>query len=214
MVESEDELHSLLKVKQESKKSSSSFKLNIQKTEIMACSPITSWQIEEENVETVTYFIFLGFKITADSDCSLEIKKKKRKEKKKNLLLEKKAITHLDSVLKSRDITLPTKVHIGKAMVLPGVMYRCESWTIEKAQLWRTDSFESYWRRFLRVSLGCQEIKSVNPKGNQPWIFIGSTNAEAEAPILWSPDWEERTHWKRLWCWERLKSKAEDNVVR
>ena len=85
MVESEDELHSLLKVKQESKKSSSSFKLNIQKTEIMACSPITSWQIEEENVETVTYFIFLGFKITADSDCSLEIKKKKKKRKEKKL---------------------------------------------------------------------------------------------------------------------------------
>ena len=103
-----------------------------------------------------------------------------------------------------------TQLNDFTLMVFPVVMCGYESLTIKKAEHWRIDSFKSYWRRFLRVSLGCQEIKSVNPKGNQPWIFIGSTDAEAEAPILWSPDWEEWTHWKRLWCWERLKSKGEE----
>ena len=122
MAESEEELKSLLmKVKEESEKDD--LKLNIQKTKIMASGPITSWQIDGE---TVAYFIFLGSKITADGDCSQEIKR--------HLLLERKAMTNLDSIFKSRDITLPTKVHLVKAMVFPVVMYGCESWTVKKAE--------------------------------------------------------------------------------
>ena len=113
-----------MRVKEESEKAG--LKLNIQKTKIMASSPITSWQIDMETMETVTDFIFLGSKITADGDCSHEIKR--------CLLLGKKTLTNLDSILKSKDITLPTKVHIVKAMVFPVVMYGCESWTIKKAQ--------------------------------------------------------------------------------
>ena len=125
MAESEEELKSfLLKVKEESEKVG--LKLNIQKTKITASSPITSWQIDGETMETVTDFFFLGSKITADGDCSHEIKRL--------LLLGRKALTNLDSILKSRDITLPTKVHLVKAMVFPVVMYGCESWTIKKAE--------------------------------------------------------------------------------
>ena len=125
MAESEEELKNLLmKVKEDSEKVG--LNLNIQKTKIMASGPITSWQIDGETVETVADFIFLGSKITADSDCSHEIKR--------CLLLGRKAMTNLDSILKSRDITLPTKVHPVKAMVFPVVMYRCESWTIKKAE--------------------------------------------------------------------------------
>ena len=124
MTESEEELKNLLmKVKQESEKAN--LKLHIQKMKIMASGPITSWQIEGEKMETVTDFIFLGSKITVDSDCSHEFKR--------CLLLEGKAMTNLDSILKSRDITLPTKVHIVKATVFPVVMYGCESWTIKNA---------------------------------------------------------------------------------
>ena len=124
-VESEEELKNLLKkVKEESEKAG--LQINIRKTNIMASCPITSWQIEGETVETVTDFSFLGSKITADGDCSHEIKG--------CLLLERKALTNLDSILKSRDITLPTKVHLIKAMVSPVVMYGCESWTIKKAE--------------------------------------------------------------------------------
>ena len=123
MAESEEELESLLMgVKEESEKVG--LKLNIKKTKLMASSPITSWQTEKEKVEAVTDFILGGSKITADGDCSHEIKR--------HLLLRRKAVINLDSVLKSREITLPTKVHIVKAMVLPVVMYRCESWTIRK----------------------------------------------------------------------------------
>ena len=123
MAESEEELKSLLmKVKEESEKVG--LKLSIQKTKIMASSPITSWQIDEKKVETVTDFIFLGSKITVDGDCSHEIKRR--------LLLGRKAMTNLDSILKRRDITLPTKVCLVKAMVFPVVMYGCESWTIKK----------------------------------------------------------------------------------
>ncbi|KAB0347734.1 hypothetical protein FD754_012591, partial [Muntiacus muntjak] len=119
-------------------------KLNIQKTKIMASSPITSWQIDGETVETVADFIFLGSKITADGDCSHEIKR--------CLLLGRKAMTNLDSILKSQDITLPAKVHLVKAMVFPGVIYGCETWTIKKAERQRIDSFELWcWRRLLRV---------------------------------------------------------------
>ena len=119
-------------------------KFNIQKTKIMASSPITSWQIEGAKVETVTDFIFLGSKITADGDCSHEIRR--------HLLLGRKAMTNLDSMLKSRDITLPTKVCIVKAMVFPVVMYGCDSWTIKEAECQRTDAFELWcWRRLFRV---------------------------------------------------------------
>ena len=125
IAESEEELKSLLmKVKEESEKVG--LKLNIQKTKIMEFSPITSWQIDVETMETVVDFIFLGSKITADGDCSHEIKR--------HLLLGRKVMTNLDSILKSRDITLPTKVHLVKAMVFPVVMYGCESWTVKKAE--------------------------------------------------------------------------------
>ena len=143
MAESEEELKSLfMKVKVESEKVG--LKLNIQKTKIMASGPITSWQIDRETMEIVTDFIFGGSKITADGDCSHEIKR--------SLLLGRKTLTNLDSVLKSRDITLLTKVWIVKAMVFPVVMYGCESWTIKKAEHQRIDAFElCCWRRFLRV---------------------------------------------------------------
>ena len=124
MVESEEELKSLLMKVKESEKAG--LKLNIQKTKIMVSSPITSWQIDGETVETVSDFIFGGSKITADGDCSHEIKRR--------LLLRRKVMTNLDSILKSRDITLPTKVHLVKAMVFPVVMYGCESWTVKKAE--------------------------------------------------------------------------------
>ena len=143
MAESEEELKSLLmKVEEESEKVG--LKLSIQKTKIMASSPITSWQIDGETVETVTDFIFLVSKITADGDCNHQIKRR--------LLLVRKVMTNLDSILKSRDITLPTKVHLVKTMVFPVVMYGCESWTIKKAEHWRIDAFELWcWRRLLRV---------------------------------------------------------------
>ena len=125
MAESEEELMSLLmKMKEESEKVG--LKINIEKTKIMASSPITSWQIDGETMETVTDFISGGSKITADGDCSHEIKRR--------LLLRRKAMTNLDSILKNRDITLPTKIHLVKAMVFPVVMYGCESWTIKKAE--------------------------------------------------------------------------------
>ena len=131
-----------MKVKEESAKVG--LKLNIQKTKIMASHPITSWQIEGETVETVADLIFLGSKITADGDCSHEIKI--------CLFLGRKVMTNLDSILKSRDITLLTMFHLVKAMVFPGVMYRCESWTIKKAEGQRIDAFELWcWRRLLRV---------------------------------------------------------------
>ena len=142
MAESEEELKSLLmKVK---KKSEVGLKMNIQKTKIMASGPITSWQIDGEIVETVADFIFLGSKITADGDCSHEIKR--------HLLLGRKVMTNLESILKSRDIALSTKVHLVKAMVFSVVMYGCESWTIKKAEHQRIDAFELWcWRRLLRV---------------------------------------------------------------
>ena len=141
MAESKEELKSLLiKVKEESEKLG--LKLNIQKTKIMASGPITSWQVDGGAVETVTGFIFLGSKISADGDCSHEIKR--------CLLLGRKPMTNLDSILKSRDITLPTKVRIVKAVVFPVVMYGCESWTVKKVEHQRIDAFELwYWRRFL-----------------------------------------------------------------
>ena len=153
MAESEEELRSLLmKVKEESEKVG--LKLNIQKTKIMATDPITTWQIDGETMETETDFIFLGSKITADDDCSHETKR--------HLLLGRKAMTNLDSILKSRDLTLPTKAHLVKAMVFPVVMYGCESWTIKKAEHQNIDTFELWcWRRLLRVPWTARDRKSV-----------------------------------------------------
>ena len=125
-------------------------------------------------------FILGVSKITADGDCSHEIKRR--------LLLGRKVMTNLDSIFKSRDITLPTKVRLVKAMVSPVVMYGCESWTVKKAECRRIDAFELwYWRRLLRVPLDCKEIQPVHSKGDQFWMFIGRTDAEAETPILWPP---------------------------
>ena len=151
MAESEEELKSLLtKVKEESEKTG--LKVNIQKTKIMPSSPTTSWQTDGETVKTVSVFIFLGSKITVDGQCSHEIKRR--------LLLGRKVITNLDSILKSRDIALPRKVHLFKAMIVPVVMYGCESWIIKKAEHQRIDAFELWcWRRLLRVPW--------TPKGNQ-----------------------------------------------
>ena len=141
--ESEEELKSLLmKVKGQSEKAG--LKLNIQKMKIMVSGPITSRQMDGEKVETVKDFIFLGFKVIRDGDCTHEMKRR--------LLLRRKAMTNLDSILKSRDITLPTKVHIVKAMVFPVVTFGCESWTVKKAECQRSDAFELWcWRRLLRV---------------------------------------------------------------
>ena len=143
MAESEEKLKRLLmKVKEESEKAG--LKLNIQKSKIMASGPIPSWQIDGETMETVRDFILGGSKITVDGDCSHEIKR--------HLLLRRKVMTNLDSILKSRDIPLPTKVHLVKAMVFPVVMYGCESWTINKAECQRIDAFELWcWRRLSRV---------------------------------------------------------------
>ena len=146
----------------------------------MPSGPITSWEIDGETVETVSDFISGGSKITADGDCSHEIKRR--------LLLGRKVMTKLDSILKSRDITLPTKVYLGKDMVFPVVMYGCESWTVKKAEHQRIDAFELWcWRR-LASPLDCKEIQPVHPKGDQSWEFIGRTDVEAETPILWPPD--------------------------
>ena len=160
MAEIEEELKSLLmKVKEESEKAG--LKLNIQKTRITESSPITSWQIDGETVETVTDFIFLGSKLTADGDWSHEIKR--------CLLLGRKVMTNLDSIFKSRDITLPKKVHIVKAMVFPVVMYGCESWTVGKAECWRIDAFKLWcWRRLFRVPWTARSnqsvLKEINPE--------------------------------------------------
>ena len=168
MAESEEELKSLLmKVKEESEKVD--LKLNIQKIKIIASGPITSWQIDGKAVETVADFIFLGSKITADGDCSHEIKR--------CVLLERKVMSNLDSIFKSRDITLPTKVCLVKTMVFPVVMYGCESWTVKKAECRRIDAFELFvvLEKTLESPLDCKEIQPVHPKGDKSWVFIGRT---------------------------------------
>ena len=158
MTESEEVKSLLMKVKEESEKVGS--KLNVQKTKIMASSPITSWQIDGETMETVRYFIFGGSKITADSDFSCGIKR--------GLLLGRKAMTNLDSILKSRDITLPTKVHPVKVMLFPGVMYGYKSWTIKKVESQRIDAFELWcWRRLLRVPWTARRSDQSILKRNQ-----------------------------------------------
>ena len=132
-------------------------------------------------METVTDFIFLSSKITVNGDCSHEIKRR--------LLLGRKSMTNLDSILKNRDITSPTKVHLVKAMVFLVVMYGCESWTTKKAECQRIDAFELWcWRRLLRVPWTARRSNLVHPKGDQPWVFFGRTDAKAETPLLWPPD--------------------------
>ena len=197
MAESEEELKSrLMKVKEESEKVGQ--KLNIQKTNIIASGPITSWLIEGKQCQAL---FFLGPKITADGDCSHEIKRR--------LLLGRKAMTNLDSMLKSRHIILPTKVCLVKAMVFPVVMYGCENWTIKKAESRRIDAFELWcWRRLLRVPWTARRSNQSSLKKSvlnihwKDWCLSWSSNTLA----TW---WEETTHLKRPWCWERLKAGGE-----
>ena len=142
----------------------------------MASSPIASWQIDGG---TVSDFILGGSKITADGDCSHEIKRR--------LLLGRKVMTNLDSILKSRDITLPANICLLKGMVFPVVIYGCENWIIKKAEHQRIDAFELL-EKTLASPLDCKEIQPVHPKGDQSWVFIGRTDAEAETPTFWPPD--------------------------
>ena len=148
----------------------------------MASSPITSWQTESKTTEIVRDLIFGGSKITADGDCSRGIKR--------CLLLGRKVMTNLDSMLESRDISLPAKVHLVKAVGFPVVMYGCESWTIKKAECRRIDAFELWcWRRLLRVPWTARRSnQSILKKEDQSWVFIGRTDVEAETPVLWPPD--------------------------
>src|SRR5574337_677344 len=164
MAESKEELKSLLrKVKEENEKVG--LKLNIQKTKIVASGPITSWEMDGETVETVSDFILGGSKITADGNCSHEIKR--------HLLLGRKVMTKLDCIFKSREITLPTKVCLVKAMVFPVVMYRCESWTVKKAECRRMDAFELWcWRRLLRVPWTARRSNQSIPKEISPGISL------------------------------------------
>ena len=156
-------------------------KLNIQNTKVMASGPIISWQTEGEKVETVTDFLFLGLNISADGDCVQETRRW--------LLHSRKGMTNLASVLKIKDISLPAKVCIVTAMVFPSSHLWLWVWTIKKVEYQRIDLFELWcWRRLLKCSLDNKEIKPVTLKGNQPWIFTGMTDADAEAPIFWSPD--------------------------
>ena len=167
----------------------------------MASSPITSWQIDRETMETVTDFISSSSKITADGDGSPEIKRR--------LILGRKAMTNLDSILKSRDITLMAKVHLVKAMVFPVVKYGCERWTVKKTEHQRTDAFELWcWRKFLRVpSTARRSYQSILKKSIliihwKDWCWSWSSNTLA----TWCKD---QIHWKRPWCWERLKEGGE-----
>ena len=167
-----------MKVKEESEKVG--LKLNIQKTKIMASGPNTLWQIDGETVETVADLIFLGSKITADGDCSHEIKR--------CLLLGRKAMANLDNILKSRDIILPTKVHLVKNGFSSSDV--C-IWELDYKESWAPKNW-CFWtvvlEKTLESPLDCKEIQPVNPEGNQSWIFIGTTDSEAETPILWPPD--------------------------
>ena len=166
-----------MKVKEESEKVG--LKLNIQKIKIMASGPITSWQIDGETVETVSDFIFWGSKITADGDCSHEIKRR--------LLLGRKVMTNLDSILKSRDITLPTKVHLVKAMVFPVVMYGCENWTVKKAECQRIDALNCGVGEDSRVPWTARRSNQSILKDISPGCSLEGMMLKAETPILWLP---------------------------
>ena len=188
MAESEEELKSLLmKVKEESEKVG--LILNIQKTKIMASGPITSWEIDGETVETVSDFILGDSKITVDGDYSHEVKRR--------LLLGRKVMTNLDSILKSRDITLPTKVCLVKVMVFPVVMYGCESWTVKKAERQRIDAFELWcWRRLLRVPWTARRSNQSILKEISPGCSLDSLMLKLNSSTL-DTSCEELTHWKR-----------------
>ena len=189
MAESEEESKSLLmKVKEETEKVG--FKLNIQKTKIMASGPITPWEIDGETVETVSDFIFGGSKITADGDCSHEIKRQ--------LLLGRKVITNLDSILKCRDITLSTKVRLVKAMDFPVVMYGCESWTVKKAESQRIDAFELWcWRRLLRVPWTARRSNQSILKEISPGYSLEGMMLKLKLQYF-GTSCKELSHWKRL----------------
>ena len=186
-----------MKVKEKGK---GDLKLNFQKTKIMAPIPITSWQIDGETMETMTNFTFLGSKITADSDCNHEIKSW--------LFLGRKAMANLDSILKSRDITSPTKVHLVKAMVFPVVMYGCESWTIKKGEHWRTDPFELwYWRRLLRVPWTARRsnqsiVKEISPEylleGEYFGHLMGRIDSFEKTLMLGKIEGGRRRGWQRM----------------
>ena len=145
----------------------------------MTSGPVTSWEIDGGTMKTVSDFIFWGdSKITVDGDCSHEIKRR--------LLLERKVMTNLNNILRSRDITFPTKAHLVKALVFQVIMCGCEGWIVKKAELQKINAFELWcWRRLLRCPLDCKDIQPVHPKGNQSWVFIGRTEAKTETPILW-----------------------------
>ena len=175
--------------------------VNIQNTKIMASSPITSWQIDGETMETVRDFVFWGSKIAADGDCSHEIKR--------CLLLGRKVMTNLDSILKSRDISLPTKVHLVKATVFPVFKYGCESWTTKKAEHWRIDAFELWcWRRLLRVPWTARRsnqsiLKEISPEYSLERLML-KLKLQHFGHLMWRTDTR-----KRPWCWERLKAGGE-----
>ena len=206
MVESEGLKSLLMKVKEESRKVG--LKFNIQKTKNTASGPITSWQIDWERMETVRDFIFGGSKITADGDCSHEIKR--------SLLLGRKAMINLHSILKSRDITLPTKVRLVKAMVFPVVMYGCESWTIKKAECWRMDAFELWcWRRLLRVSCTAWRsnqsiLKEISLEYSLEGLML-KLKLQYFGPLMQRTDSLEKTlmlemiEGKRRWGWQRMR---------
>ena len=207
MADSEKELKSLL-IKEESEKAG--LKLNIQKTKIMASGPIISWQIDRETMETVTDFIFWGSKITADGDCSHEIKR--------CLLLGRKAMANLDSISKSRDTTLLTKVQIVKAIVFPVVMYGCDSWTIKKAEHWRIDVFELWcWKRFLRVPWTARRSNQSILKEISPEYSLEGLMLKVKLKYFGHPDAKNWLIGKdpdagKDWRWEE-KGTTEDVMV-
>ena len=183
-------------------------KLNIQKTKINASSPITSWEIDGETVETVSDFIFLGSKMTADGDWSHEIKRR--------LLLGRKVMTNLDSLFKSRDITLPTKVRLVKAMIFPVVMNGCE---LDYKESWVPKNW-CFWtmvlEKTLESPLDCKEIQPVHSKADKSWVFFGRTNAKSETPILWPPDVKSWLIWKDPDAgkdWGQEKGMTEDEMA-
>ena len=205
MAESEEELKSLLmKVKEESEKGG--LTLNVQKSKIVASGPNTSWQIDGKAMETVTDFIFLGSKITADGDCSLEIKK--------CLLLGRIAMTNLDSILKSRGITLPTKICLVRAMAFPVVMYGCESWTIKKAECWRIDVFELWcWRRLSWTAKRSNQsiLKEISPDYSLEGLML-RLKLQYFDHLMWRTDSFEKTlvlgktEGRRRRGWQRMRS--------